>query len=518
MLLGDVLVRSAAQTPEKLAVVCSATGKTLTYGDLNATVNQLASALVGIGVRKGDRVAVADRNSLEYVVIFFASAKVGAVLVPLDHRVTPREFSLLLRDSGAGVLFISADLTESVPSASADMKHVVSIGNGWSAAGFADFCSHYPTAEPEVNVNPNDIATLHYTSGTTGRPKGVIMSHRNLVAAMQVMLKALPVTSADVTLHTSPFSHIATEWPLLTHCCVGATNVVVPKPDTESILPAIQNNRVTTWNTVPTLIQRILQYEHLQEYDLQSLRWIGYGASPMPFEVIRRAILDIGPVFVQVYGSTETYILTLLPREDHVLDGPDEATRRLRSCGRPLPGCQIRVVNAAGQDVARGETGEIIASGDTVTSGYWNLPEETAQVIGDGWFYTGDLASVDEDGYIYIVDRKKEIIITGGENVSPREVEEVVYSHPAVLEAAVVGMPDERWGEAVTAVVVPKKGSELHIKDITDICKQSLAGFKVPKSVYFVESLPKTASGKVAKKELRDTLSASSSRPTGSGM
>jgi long-chain acyl-CoA synthetase len=508
MLADDVLLGSVMHTPHRLAAICSTTGATLTYGELNAAVNQLSNALLGIGVQKGDRLAIAQHNCLEYIVVFFAAARVGAALVPLDHRAVPRELSYLLCDSGASVLFIGAGLSEAIKpvrSTLTDVKHFIRVGEGNRfAPGFEEFCSAYPTTEPAVDVNENDLVTLHYTSGTTGRPKGVMMTHRNLVAGMKVMLAALPLTSEDVTLHTSPFSHIAAEWPLLAHCYVGGTNVVMAKPNTETILRAIQENRVTTWNTVPTLIQRLLQHPSLNEYDLRSLRWIAYGASPMPVEVIRQAIRDIGDVFAQVYGSTETYILTLLPKEDHVVEGSADASCRLRSCGKPLPGCMLRVVDASGRDVGTGETGEIVAAGDTVTSGYWNLPEETAQALKDGWFHTGDLASIGEDGYVYIVDRKKEIIISGGENVSPREVEEVIYSHPAVLEAAVIGLPDEKWGEAAKAVVVRKERQIVAAEDIINVCKQNLAGFKVPKSVDFVDSLPRTASGKIARKELRD--------------
>ncbi len=507
MLLNDILLHSLIRTPHRIAVICHTSGATLTYVELNRAANQLSNALINIGVRKGDRLAIAQHNCLEYIVTFFAAAKIGAVLVPLDHRVKQRELTHLLNDSGAVVLFFGVDLTESVNSARSALttvKHIIRIGKDDALAPpFNVFYSSYPTSEPVVDVYENDLATLHYTSGTTGRAKGVMMTHKNLVAGMKIMLAALPVTSEDITLHTSPFSHIAAEWPLLTHCYVGGTNVVVAKPDVETILSAIQIDKITTWNTVPTLIQRVLQYPSLTEYNLRSLRWIGYGASPMPIEVIKRAIHEIGNVFVQVYGSTETQILTLLPKEDHVVEGPANALRRLRSCGKALSGCSVRVIDTLGQNVVAGETGEIVAAGDSVTKGYWNLPQETAQAIKDGWFYTGDLATIDEDGYIYIVDRKKEIIISGGENISPREVEDVIYSHPAVLEVAVIGMPDEKWGEAVKAIIVPKEGQKVTAEDIIIHCKQNLARFKVPKSVEFVKSLPKTTSGKIARKELK---------------
>lgn len=224
----------------------------------------------------------------------------------------------------------------------------------------------------------------------------------------------------------------------------------------------------------------------------------------MPVEVLKRAILNLGNIFIQVYGSTETYIVTLLPKEDHVVDGPEDKVRRLGSCGKALSGCEVRVVNEAGKDVVPGEVGEIIVRGDSVTQGYWKLPEETARTIKQGWFYSGDLATADEEGYIYIIDRKKELIISGGENISPKEVEGVIYRHPSVFEVAVIGVPDEKWGEAVKAIVVLRDGKPVTEAELIAFCRQNLARFKVPKSVVFTDSLPKTTSGKISRKELKD--------------
>ncbi|MFQ5997096.1 MAG: class I adenylate-forming enzyme family protein, partial [Dehalococcoidales bacterium] len=265
----------------------------------------------------------------------------------------------------------------------------------------------------------------------------------------------------------------------------------------------IEGNRVTTWNSVPTMILHIIEYPDLAQYDLSSLRWIGYGASPMPAEALRKALRLIGDIFAQVYGLTETYIVTLLPKEDHILEGPKDRVKRLHSCSKPLAGLKVRVVNEQGKNVVTGEVGEIIVKGDSVTQGYWKLPEETAKTIKGGWLYTGDLATIDNEGYIYIIDRKKELIFSGGENISPREVEEVIYQHPSVFEAAVIGVPDENWIEAVKAVVALKEGRTATEEEIIAFCKRNLARFKAPKSVDFVDSLPKTASGKIARKELK---------------
>jgi long-chain acyl-CoA synthetase len=433
-------------------------------------------------------------------------------MVPLDYRIVSRELTYLLNDSEANTLIIGANylhLVSSIRSELSTVKNLFFIGQSVKNMQSYDECvSSYPSTEPDTDAGENDLATLYYTSGTTGSPKGVMMTHRNLVAAMMNMMEALPVRSADVTLHTSPFSHIAAVWPLLVHCFAGATNVVLEKFDPRVVLEAIEDNKVTTWNSVPTMILRLTEYPDLTNYELSSLRWVGYGAAPMPAEVLKRAMLNLGNLFLQVYGSTETYIVTLLTKEDHIVEGPEDKVRRLGSCGKPLSGCEVRVVNEPGKNIIPGEIGEIIVRGDSVTRGYWKLPEETARTIKRGWFYTGDLATVDEEGYIYIIDRKKELIISGGENISPKEVEEVIYGHPSVFEVAVIGVPDKKWGEATKAVVVLRSGKAATEEEIIAFCRHNLARFKVPKSVVFTDSLPKTASGKISRKELKDRYQA----------
>ena len=508
MVLGELLREHATRTPEKLAVVDVSTDISLSYGELNARVNSLANALTDGGLRKGDRVAIAQHNCLEYIETFFAAMKLGAVLTTIDFRAAPREMEYMLENSGAAALLIGENYRNALDSMGHGLKAVtnyICIGKGCEdIPKYEKLLAHYPSTEPDTIVDESDLATLFYTSGTTGQPKGVMMTHKNLAAAMMNMLKALPLTSDDVTLHTSPFSHIASTWPLLDHVCAGGTNVTIDKFDPATVLEAIEKHRITTWNTVPTVILRLAEFPELTNYNLTSLRWIGYGASPMPVEVLKKAIGLLGNVFVQVYGSTETYIVTVLPREDHVVDGPEEKVKKLRSCGRPVDGLEVRVVDSKNKDIAPDGTGEIIVKGDSVTPGYWKLPEETAGTIKQGWYYSGDLASVDSDGYLYIVDRKKELIISGGENISPKEVEEVIYRHPAIYEAAVIGVPDEKWGEAARAVVSLKEGMKATEEEIIAFCKQNLARFKAPKSVVIIDSLPKTASGKISRKEIKD--------------
>lgn len=508
MVLGDIVAKNAVDNPERLAVICRSTNSKYTYGELNARVNSLANGLIDLGLCRGDRLAILQHNCASYIEIFFASAKIGTALVALDHRLVGRELAYILNDSETGTLIVGAeyvDVVESVRSQLDKVETVICIrGGAPGMKSYDEFVSSRPSTEPNVSVDENDLATLYYTSGTTGLPKGVMTTHKNLWVAMMNTEVALPVKSDDITLHTSPFSHIAAVWPLLTHCHAGGTNVILERFDPKLVLEAIQHERVTTWNSVPTMIQRVLEYLDIMSYDLSSLRWVGYGASPMPLEVLKKAISTCGNRFAQVYGSTEAYIVTLLPKEDHVADGPEVETKKLTSCGKPIGDCEVRIVDEEGKDVAQGEVGEIAVRGESVFEGYWRNPEETARAIRQGWFHTGDLAHVDDNGYVYITGRKKELIISGGENISPREIEDVIYRHPSVLEAVVIGVPDEKWGEAVKVVVVLRDGKMADSEEIISFCRQNLARFKVPKSVDFVDSLPKTATGKVMRRELKE--------------
>jgi acyl-CoA synthetase (AMP-forming)/AMP-acid ligase II len=500
-------MRNVRNNPHKTAVVCRETHTSLTYLEFNSRVNSLLNGFHDLGLKKGDRVAVLYHNCHRYAELFFALVKGGMVLVPIDFRLKGKEISFLINNSGAVAAVAGEDYLEMLPSPAdiPTLRNIICIGN--APRGTADYeglISSHSSLEARLDVKENDLATLYHTSGTTGVPKGVMMTHKNLISIATNTLIAFRINPDDITLHTSPFSHVAPLWPLLIHFYMGGSNVLLKKFDPKAVFEAIEEEKITTWNSVPIMLIQLLNYPDSQRYDLSSLRWISYGAAPMPVEILKRALALFGPILIQVYGLTEAYPVTLLPREDHILEGPEEKLKRLGSCGRELINCEAKVVNERGEDVVPGEKGEIITRGDHVMEGYWRLPEETSATIRNGWLHTGDLATVDAEGYIYIVDRKKEIIITGGENVSPREVEEVIYMHPSVSEAAVIGVPDEKWGEMVKALVVLKDGKKATAEEIMDLCRNNLAGFKKPKDVEFLDFLPHTPSGKVLKRELRE--------------
>jgi long-chain acyl-CoA synthetase len=351
----------------------------------------------------------------------------------------------------------------------------------------------------------DDMVHLYYTSGTTGRPKGVMLSQRNVMANAYHALITLRFTEADVWIHAAPMFHLADAWACWTATWLGNRHVFLREFSPQGYLELVQRERVTVSLIVPTMINFIVNHPDVGAYDVRSLRLIAFGASPMPVDRLRAAMQTLGCRFSQLYGMTETapFATQLLP-EEMVTEGDERLVRRLASCGREIPGVSVRVVREDDTDVAPGEVGEIVMRGPNVMLGYWRQPEATAEALRGGWMRSGDLATVDEEGYITIVDRKKDMIISGGENIYSTEVENALYRHPAVLEAAVIGVPDERWGERVHAVVVLKPGHRVEGTQLADFCRQFIAGYKIPRSVEFVDALPKTGSGKIQKAELRE--------------
>jgi long-chain acyl-CoA synthetase len=376
-------------------------------------------------------------------------------------------------------------------------------------AGWLSYEPLLATASPEVPptpATPDDLAALFYTSGTTGHPKGAMLSHANLLANAYHILASGLWQEGDVYLHGCPMFHIADGPTTHAMTWLGGTHVIIPGFRADLALEAIERERVTVTLLIPTMVNFLINHPDVTKRDLSSLRLVLYGGAPMPEELVRRAKQMLPCTFCQAYGLTESApLLTLFPAQERVLNGPPEQARRLLSCGREVIGVRVRVVDTAGREVQPGEVGEIIAKGPNIMVGYWNNPQATADAVRDGWLYTGDLATVDDEGYIYIVDRKKDMIITGGENVFSTEVENVLYTHPAILEAAVVGVPDATWGEAITAIVVLKAGMTATEQDIIEYCRARTAHFKVPRSVDFYEgALPKSGSGKILKRELRE--------------
>jgi acyl-CoA synthetase (AMP-forming)/AMP-acid ligase II len=368
---------------------------------------------------------------------------------------------------------------------------------------YEQLIADYPPDEPAADVEPDDPCILFYTSGTTGWPKGAIHTHRGLVAEASIAHRGL--NPDDIVLCVMPLFHVGgSAAHLIPAFSAGATMVVHRKFDETEVLEAIEKERVSYVFLVPTMILRLLEHPAFDDYDLSSLRAVGYTGAPMPVDALRRGIARFGEVFFQELGQTETLGMTVLRREEHKLDGSPKTLRRLESVGRPLREGELRIVDDRGKDVPVGEPGEIVARTERMMQGYWRMPEETAVALRGGWLHTGDVGKMDEDGYIYLVDRKKDMIISGGENIYSREVEEVLYMHPAIFEAAVVGVPDDKWGESVKAVVVLREGMHASEEEIIEFCREHLASYKKPRSVEFCAELPKTASGKIRKDVIRE--------------
>jgi acyl-CoA synthetase (AMP-forming)/AMP-acid ligase II len=507
MLVGDLLRRHAKLRPEHAAITFA--GRALSYRALEERVNRLANALLGLGVRKGDRVAVLAYNCSEYLELYFANGKIGAVTTPLNYRLTAPELQYILTNSEAVALVVAEELVPAIAEIKTllpSVRHFVCIGGRhegyldyetWLAAGAAH--------EPAAAVVESDLLWQMYTSGTTGRPKGAMVTHRAVLTNVWQIIGDFPLRVGDRTLIVAPTYHAAAMMKTMSTLAMGGTVVVKKGFDPGEVLRSFAADGVTHALLVPAMILALLNTPGLEAADLRTLKWIVYGASPIPLEVLRRALAIFKCNFVQGYGQTEaSAVLTMLPAADHVLEGASEKIRRLQSCGREVYGTQVRVVDTENRDVRPGEIGEVIARGDQLMAGYWRMPEATAETLRDGWLRTGDLATVDEEHYVYIMDRLKDMIVSGGENVYPREIEEVLFAHPAVADAACIGVPSERWGEEVKAIVVLRAERRATEADLLRFCSERLAGFKRPRTVDFIDSLPKNPSGKVLKRELRE--------------
>ncbi len=516
MLLNQALRRAVRLFPDNTATIFNSQRQT--YRELNAREQAFAQALRDLGVGRDDRVAVYLLNSPQFLEVVYACFEIGAVVVPLNTRLAADELVFIINDAECAAL-VADDLLQplaaSFKSRLAGIEHYIAIGG---AGEFSDYdaliarhINDAPATEAAPLSNPDrseeDLVGLFYTSGTTGLPKGVMLNHRNLwMNAMHTMAARAPEPNA-VFLHAAPMFHLATFPAVINNTLNGGAHAILRKFDLKVLLEIIERDRVTSTVLVPTMINFLISHPDFGKHDLSSLRRITYGASPMPVELLKRAMKMLpGVEFFQGYGQSESSpLLTALMPEDHVVEGPDRVTRRLASCGRPVIGVEVEVVDDNDRLVEPGAVGEVVARGPNVMMGYWKRPEETAAALRGGWLRTGDMATVDEDGYIYLVDRKKDMIISGGENVYSTEVENVVYQHPAVREAAVIGAPDEKWGEAVTAIVTLKEGASLTEGELIEFCAARLADYKTPKSVEIREvELPKSGTGKILKKELRE--------------
>lgn len=473
---------------------------------MNERVNRAIHALTTLELKKGDRVGILAYNCPQYFEVFTLS-RVGLISVPLNYRAVGKELTYFINDSEIKVLILEKEFLDRVRSVHSEIpcvRYFICLdGHPGDMLSDEEMVAREPASRPRETASPEDPCILFYTSGTTGRPKGAIHTQKSILAETRVPYRDLD--SDDVALCVMPFFHVGgSAAHLFPAYAVGATLVIQKKFDETLVLKAFAEQKVTHVYLVPAMIMRVLEHLRLGEYDLRSLRTIAYTRASMPIEVLKQGIAKLGSVFIQFLGQTESLDMTVLRKHEHRLSGTVTEMRRLESAGRPPSDGELRIVDEQGQEVAPGQVGEIVARSDRMMKVYWKSPEETAETIQDGWLHTGDLAKMDEDGYVYIVDRKKDVIISGAENIYSREIEEVLHIHPAVLEAAVVGVPDLHWGESVKAIVVLKPGVAASEQEIIEFCKGYLASYKKPRSVEFWDALPRTGSGKVRKNKIRE--------------
>jgi fatty-acyl-CoA synthase len=520
MTIWKALERACAMHPDRPGLVSAEVQ--LTWGEVLPRIQRVADGLARAGVGAGDRVALLEWNSIEFFELTFAVAGLGAVLMPMNFRLDGRGVAQVLRDGGPRVLVAHGDFAGLVGEA---LEHETALNRViWTSADPPQIDGVVSTPWPKLDGPrtsadtsathdhrewSSELCHLYYTSGTTGQPKGVMLTHANVGAHAQAAVAELALDENDVWGHFAPMFHLADAWATIAVTLAGGCHVFVPHFDAARAAQAIDAHGVTVTNLIPTMLGQLTRHaEGSSSFDGSKLRMLLSGGASISPELVRRVSEVFGCEYVQTYGMTETspYLtMSLLDAEIRALSVDEQMRYRART-GRAFRGVELRLVDANGADVSRdGESvGEILARGASVTAGYWNNPEETAAALRDGWLHTGDLATVDGRGFFDIVDRKKDMIITGGENVYSTEVEHVLHEHPAVLEVAVVGRPDAQWGERVHAVVALTRDEAASAEELIGHCRARLPGFKTPKSVEFMPTLPKTGSGKIHKRALRE--------------
>ena len=502
--VADIPRHHARVRPNDVAVTFE--GRETSYARLNEASNLVANGFLRAGLKPQTRIAVLDKNSDHFFEILFGASKANCVVVAVNWRLAPPEILYVINDAEADVLFVGPEffsIIEGIVDRLPRLKKIIALGgsrDGWQ--DYVQWRDEQDVGDPFLEVDPSDVSLQMYTSGTTGYPKGAQLTNNNLLTLLPVSMAEWGAWSeGEVNLVCMPLFHIGgTGWALIGFYA-GAKTVVTREVVPAELIRIVAALRVTRLFVVPALILFLLQAPESAEADFSSVKQILYGASPMPLELLRRAIATFNCPFAQVYGLTETTGgITHLSAEDH----DSQTGNRARSCGKPHSGIELKIVDGAGRDVSIGTVGEIICRSAQNMKGYWNLPEETSRAIQGEWLHTGDAGYLDEAGYLYIHDRVKDMIVSGGENIYPAEVENALFSHPAIVDAAVIGVPDETWGEAVKAIVVKKVGADVTADEIIAFARERIAHYKAPKSVDFVASLPRNPSGKILKRALRE--------------
>ena len=473
-------------------------------------VNRLSHGLLSLGLTSGHKVAVLLNNSVESAICLLSIPRAGLTYIALNFRHSGREHADILNDAEADTVIVGEEFIDRIEPILPEifrLKHVIVVGERHGDCfNYQDLVADQPASLPEVDIDyDSDIERIQYTSGTTGRPKGVVWTFTTGYNVLSSTLLNMdqPIGPQTVNLNIGPLTHAA-GLMFMVYYSRGATNIILPGFDEQQILTTIERERVNSLLLIPTMLYRLLMFPDLKAYDLSSVNRIWYGTAPMAVDRLKEGIRIFGNVFRQNYGMTEiAQPITYLGPEDHIVDGTEAQMKRLSSAGRPAMGVEVKVVDQKGDQVKPGEIGEILLKSNKLFKAYWKMPEETEAAFKDGWFHTKDMATMDEEGFVYIVDRKSDMIITGGFNVYPREVEEILMAHPGVAETAVIGVPDNIWGEAVKAFVVPREGIKLTEEEVIHYCREKLAGYKKPKSVDFVKEIPKNVYGKINRQELK---------------
>ncbi len=506
--LGDIPRKGATVFRDNTAIVFE--GVCYTYGEFNKRVNRFANALDALGVHKGDKLAIMADNCCKYLEVYFAAAKLGICVTPINIRLCNDEVTYIVGNCEADIFVVGdsyEDRTLSFRQKSQQVRGWISLDNpAQGCLDYEELLANAPETEPDHihgEVTEDDLAIIMYTGGTTGLPKGVMLTHRNVMLSAVASALALGFNRQDSTCFVLPIFHVAW-WPIVTLLLIGGKVCINRRPEPDAIFKMIESERCTHLNMVPALYSLMLDWPSIDNYDLSSLKYLSYAGSPCPVEVLKRCIKKFGNKFYQAYGATETGggPISILDVHDHHLEG--EMAKHLDSAGKPAICSEVKVVDEQDHPLQPLEVGEICVRGGHIMAGYWNNSELSAEVLRGGWYHTGDMGYLDEDGFLYLTDRKADMIITGGENVYPKEVENILYQHPSVYECTVVSSPDDKWGETVCAVVVLHPGQKVNEAELIAHCKERLAGYKCPKSVSFWDALPKSAVGKILKKEVKE--------------